>query len=132
MTTSMTFTIPMPQPGEVAAHKLGPDLTMLVENSAAIAVEDPATSDFAPYITYEPVDVRGGTRVHAAAVTHSRQRSRVSRWPLCSMTKSLRVTRRRRGEDLDTVTCCRCRRRLEKAGVLAPQLRPAGTGQPCH
>lgn len=118
MTTSMTFTIPMPQPGEVSAHKLGPDLTMLVENSVAIAVDDPATSDFAPYITYEPVDVRGGTRVHAAAVTHHRQRSVVSRWALCSLTNSLRVTRRRRGEELDVVTCSRCRRRLEKAGLV--------------
>ena len=118
MTNTMTFTIPVPPRGEVAAHQLGCDFTMLLENSAAIAVDGPATSGFAPYITYEPVDVRGGTRVHAAVVTHHRQRSVVSRWALCSVTNSLRVTRRRRGEDLDTVTCSRCRRRLDKAGAL--------------
>ena len=83
-----TFTIPMPQPGEVAAHTLG-NCTMLVERNDTAA----ADNAFTPWTTYEPVDVRGGTRVHAAAVTHHRHRSVVSRWALCSVARTLRVAR---------------------------------------
>ena len=113
MTHEMTFTIPIPQPGEVAAHQLGHDFTVLIEKNLGGS----GASD-SPYVTYEPVDVRGGTRVHAAAVKHHTQRSVVSRWALCSITNSLRVTRRRRQDELTAVSCTRCRRRLERAGLI--------------
>ncbi|OBG23439.1 hypothetical protein [Mycobacterium sp. 852002-51057_SCH5723018] len=117
MTGSMTFTIPVPSPGEVAAHDLGDDLTVLIENTGVGSTTTGARAAI-PTITYEAVDVRGGTRVHAAAVKHHPQRSVVSRWALCSITNSLRVIRRRRHDDLNAVTCTRCRRRLERAGLL--------------
>jgi hypothetical protein len=109
----MTFTVPIPKPGEVAAHQLGDDFTVLIEKNCG-----GGGGCDAPYITYEPVDVRGGTRIHAATVKHHTHRSVVSRWALCSLTNSLRVTRRRRQDDLNSVTCTRCRRRLERAGLL--------------
>ena len=78
--------IPMPQPGEVTTHQLGANLTML---DGFGGIDD-------PYVTYEAVDVRGGTRVHAAIVTHHPKRSVVSRWALCSVTRSrFRVSHRR-------------------------------------
>lgn len=117
MTSSLTFTIQMPGPGEVAAHQLGAHLMMLVENNG---VDDSIASAFSPYITHEAVDVHGGTKVHAAAVKNHRKRSVVERFTLCSIKRSrFRVTRRRRTEDLSaTVTCTRCLGRLQKAGLL--------------
>lgn len=112
MATPMTFTIPKPDPGEVAEHELGRDLTMLIQNMAPMTA-DRSAAPSVPYVTYEVVDVRGAAVVHAAAVTNHPRRSVVSRWTLCSLRKSRRVDRRRRDEDLDTVTCCQCRRRLE-------------------
>jgi len=115
--TKVTLTLP---PNEVGTHTPGRHMQCPAENTTSMAVDfSAARTKVAPYITYEVVDVRGvTTRVHAAAVTHGGQEPRVSRSPLCGVTKALRVTRRRRGEDLNTVTCCRCRRRLQKAGVL--------------
>lgn len=112
MTHAVTFTVPVPQPGEVAAHQLGHEFTVLIEMSPG------GGATGSPYVTYEPVDVRGGTRVHAAVVKHHTQRSVVSRWALCSITNSLRVTRRRRQDELTAVSCTRCRRRLERAGLI--------------
>lgn len=120
MATFLTFTIPKPDPGEVVEHELGHDLTVLIKNTAAMNGDRRATAIFVPYTTYEVVDVRGAAVVHAAAVTHHPQRSRVDQWTLCSLRKSRRVDRRRRDASLEEVTCCQCRRRLEKAGVLAP------------
>jgi hypothetical protein len=105
-------------PGEVVEPDLGPDLAMLVENTAA---DRYATLSVVPQMSYAVVHVQGAAVVHAGAVTHHAQRSVVSRWTLCSASKSRRVHRRLRGADLETVTCSQCRRRLEKAGVLQPR-----------
>jgi len=117
MTSALTFTLPAPpKPGEVIAHTVG-RFTMLVEDTGA---DDSCSSEFSPCLSYEAVDVRGGTRVHAAEVTHHPKQSVVSRWALCSVTRTrFRVINRRRDDDLGaTVTCSRCRRRLQKAGLL--------------
>jgi len=115
MTTQMTMTV---HPGEVVEPELGPDLAMLVENTAA---DRYATLTVVPQMSYAVVHVQGAAVVHAAVVTHHAQRSVVSRWTLCSASKSRRVHRRLRGADLETVTCSQCRRRLAKAGVLHPR-----------
>jgi len=112
MANLMTLTV---HPGEVAEPDLGPDLAMLVENTAA---NRSATLSVLSRISYAVVHVQGAAVVHAAEVAHHAQRSVVSRWTLCSVTKSRRVHRRLRGADLESVTCSQCRRRLEKAGVL--------------
>ena len=119
MATPMTFTIPKPDLGEVAEHELGHDLTMLIQNVGPATGSRPAATNL-PYVTYEVVDVRGAAVVHAAAVTHHPRRSVVSRWTLCSLTKSRRVERRRREHSLEAVNCTQCRRRLQKAGALPP------------
>jgi hypothetical protein len=116
MTGSMTFTIPLPDPGDVSAHDLGDALTVLIENTAdSRGMGKPAVT---PAISYTVVDVAGATRVHAAVVKHHSQRSVVSRSTMCSVTKVRRVTRRRRDQDLSAVTCQQCRGRLQKLGAL--------------
>lgn len=116
MTGSMTFTIPLPNPGDVTAHDLGDALTVLIENTAG--ARGAGALAYTPTVTYTVVDVAGAARVHAATVKHHPQRSVVSRSTLCSVTKARRVTRRRRDQDLSAVTCQQCRRRLEKVGAL--------------
>lgn len=123
----MTFTIPaadLPSPGEVTTHELGDDLTALIENTGEPTedVAEPTAAELRvavqPLISYEVVDVRGATRTHAAIVRHHEKRSRVNRWTLCSVSDSRRVTGRRRDQELTTVTCTQCRRRLETEGEL--------------
>jgi len=83
-------------------------------------VDEPTEAETAaaagPLISYEVVNVRGATRTHAALVRHHERRSVVNRWTLCSVSDSRRVTGRRRDQDLSTVTCTQCRRRLEAEG----------------
>jgi len=70
----------MPSPGEVAAHDLGDDLTVLIENTRTSGSSVRSGSQPAiPTITYTFVDVVGAARVHAAIVKHHTQRSVVSR-----------------------------------------------------
>jgi len=69
-------------------------------------------------ISYEVVNVRGATRTHAAIVRQHEKRSMVKRWTLCSVSNSRRVIGRRRDQELSTVTCTQCRRRLESEGEL--------------
>ncbi len=69
-------------------------------------------------ISYEVVNVRGATRTHAAIVRQHEKRSMVNRWTLCSVSNSRRVIGRRRDQELSTVTCTQCRRRLESEGEL--------------
>jgi hypothetical protein len=121
MTDTLTFTIPVPRPGEITAHDLGYDLTALVENTSrpgGSANAGAALSVAKPLITYEVVDVRGARRTHAAIVRHHDRRSVVNRWTLCSVSNSRRVIGRRRDQDLNTVTCTQCRRRLASEGTL--------------
>lgn len=106
MTGSMTFTIPIPHPGEVAAHEFGDNLTVLIENAAQSG--NGVAHNFTPDISYSVVDVDGAARVHAAIVKHHPHRSVVSRSMLCSVIKTRRVARRRRDQDLDAVTCQQC------------------------
>jgi hypothetical protein len=115
----LTFTIPVPRPGEVAAHDLG-YLTALIENTGTPADIANAVAEvrIEPLITYEVVDVRGARRTHAAIVRHHELRSVVDRWTLCSRSKSRRVSGRRRDQGLSTVTCKQCLQRLADAGVL--------------
>lgn len=81
MTGSMTFTIPLPNPGDVSTHDLGDALTVLIENTAdSREAGKPAVT---PTISYTVVDVAGATRVHAAVVKHHSQRSVVSRSTMC-------------------------------------------------
>ncbi len=123
----LTFTIPaadLPRPGEVTVHEFGDDLIALIENTGEPTedVAEPTEAELSvairPLISYEVVDVRGATRTHAAIVRHHEKRSRVNRWTLCSVSDSRRVMGRRRDQELTTVTCTQCRRRLETEGEL--------------
>jgi hypothetical protein len=114
----------LPRPGEITKHQLGENLVAFIEHTGEPTedVVEPTEEELdqasEPLISYEVVDVRGATRTHAAIVRHRDKRSVVNRWTLCSISNSRRVIGRRRDQDLSTVTCTRCRRRLMDEGEL--------------
>ncbi len=127
MNEDLTFTISaadLPRPGEVTEYQLNEDLIALIEHTGEPTeditepTEDELDRAVQPLISYEVVNVRGATRTHAAIVRHHEKRSMVNRWTLCSVSNSRRVIGRRRDQELSTVTCTQCRRRLESEGEL--------------
>ncbi len=105
----------IPGPGEDVLVDLGGGLQALIANTAEL---DGAPEPMEGLVTYTVVDVYGAARTHAAEVTQRAQRTRVSRWTLCSRNESRRVSRRRRDLDLAAVSCTQCRKRLEAEGLL--------------
>lgn len=127
MNNGLTITIPLdelPRPGEVIERWLAPNVLALIENTeppldeVSAPTADEAAAATEPLTWYEVVDVRGATRTHAALVRQHDRRSMVNRYTLCSVSDSRRVTGRRRDQQLSTVTCSQCRRRLELEGEL--------------
>jgi len=115
----------LPAPGEIVERVLN-GFHILIESTAAPTEElgaptpDEVRAYDGPLSWHEVVDVKGATRTHAALVRFfpASGRSRVNRYTLCSRTDSREVTGRRRDQQLATVTCAQCRRRLEDAGEL--------------
>lgn len=123
------FRIPLaelPGPGEDLLFEVeGTPYTALITHTGEpqAEVDEPsedeqAAAEDGPLSWYEVVDVRGRTRTHAALVRRRGERSVVNRWALCSVSNSRRVVGRKRDQQLSTVTCTQCRRRLEDAGEL--------------
>lgn len=122
----LTITIPaadIPAPGEDVLINLdGPYQALIVntgEPQETVEIDEPPLpGEPRPAFHYEVVDVSGAIRTHAAIVRVRGNRTVVNRWSLCSQSNSRRVTGRKRDQDLSTVTCAQCRRRLEAEGEL--------------
>lgn len=120
---ALTITIDepdLPAPGEDVLISTGA-YEVLVANTAEPEADvdpEPDADDPEAQITYSVVDVHGATRVHAAIVRKREVRSVVDRFPLCSRSRTRRVSRRRRDLDLSTVNCTQCAARLHAEGIL--------------